>query len=201
MFIQVIQGRVSDKDALRAQVDKWRSNVAPGATGWLGSTSGVTADGRSVAVVRFESEDAARLNEKRPEQDAWWSETAALFDGDPTFAESGDVDVEQEGDPSSAGFVQVMRGQSSDPERARAIMNNDSLDWRSLRPDVLAMVSVNEPGGRWTNVIYFPSEAAAREGEAKPMPPEAEAMMGELMSLAVGEVEYFDLTDPWLHAP
>ena len=80
-------------------------------------------------------------------------------------------------------------------------MNNDSLDWRSLRPDVLAMVSVNEPDGRWTNVIYFPSEAAAREGEAKPMPPEAEAMMGELMSLAVGEVEYFDLTDPWLHAP
>ena len=89
MFIQVIQGRVSDKDALRAQVDKWRANVAPGATGWLGSTAGVTADGRSVAVVRFESEDSARQNEKRPEQDAWWSETAALFDGDPTFAESG----------------------------------------------------------------------------------------------------------------
>ena len=64
------------------------------------------------------------------------------------------------------------------------------------------MVSVNEPDGRWTNVIYFPSQAAAREGEAKPMPPEAEAMiLGELMSLAVGEVEYFDLTDPWLHAP
>jgi hypothetical protein len=33
------------------------------------------------------------------------------------------------------------------------------------------------------------------------MPPEAEAMMSELMSLSVGEVRYLDLKDPWLDAP
>jgi len=201
MFVQIIQGNVSDRDALKRQVDVWRAEVAPGADGWLGSTAGVTADGRSVAVVRFESEDAARRNEKRPEQDAWWRATAGVFDGEPAFSESSDVDVDQQGDPGGAGFVQVMRGKTSDPERARALMNDHALDWHEMRPDVLAMVSVNEPDGRWTNVIYFPSESAAREGEAKPMPPEAEAMMGELMSLAVGDVEYFDLTDPWLEAP
>jgi hypothetical protein len=201
MFVQVIRGRVSDKDALKAQIDRWRNDVAPGAAGWLGSTSGVTDDGRAIAVVRFESEDAARENERRPEQDAWWSETAGLFDDDPSFTESSTVDVEQQGDPDAAGFVQVMRGQTSDPDRAKELMDDDSLDWRSARPDVLAMVSVNEPDGWWTNVVYFNSEAEAREGEAKPMPEAAQAMMQELMSLAVGEMEYFDLKEPWLHTP
>jgi hypothetical protein len=201
MFVQVIEGRVSDKGALRAQLDRWLSEVSPGATGWLGSTSGVTEDGRSIAVVRFESEDAARMNEKRPEQDAWWSATASLFDGEPTFSESSDVEVDQVGDPNTAGFVQVMRGQTSDVARSREIMSNDTFDWRGARPDILGMVNVTEADGHWTTVIYFTSEAAAREGEAKEMPAEAQEMMQELMSLGIGEVQYLDLKDPWLESP
>jgi hypothetical protein len=201
MFVQVIEGRVSDKDALRARLDTWLSDVAPGAIGWLGSTSGVTEDGRTIAIVRFESEEAARQNEKRPEQDAWWAETAQVFDGEPSFSESNDVEVDENKDPDAAGFVQVMRGQTSDPARAREIMSDDSVDWRSARPDILAMVNISEADGRWTTVVYFTSEADAREGETKPMPPEAEAMMTELMSLSVGEVDYIDLKDPWLESP
>jgi hypothetical protein len=201
MFVQVIEGRVSDPEALQSQLDKWRSDVAPGAPGWLGATSGTTEDGRSIAIVRFESEDAARQNEKRPEQDAWWSETAKVFDGEPTFSESNEVEVDQSGDPGEAGFVQVMRGQTSDPDRAREIMSDDSIDWRSMRPEILAMVTINEPDQRWTNVIYFTNEADAREGEAKPMPAEAQAMMEELMSLSVGDVQYFDLKTPRLESP
>jgi hypothetical protein len=201
MFVQVIEGRVADPEGLQRQLDKWRSEVAPGATGWLGATSGTTEDGRSIAIVRFESEDAARQNEKRPEQDAWWSETAKVFDGDPSFSESSEVDVDQNGDPGEAGFVQVMRGQTSDAERAREIMSDSSVNWQEVRPDVLAMVTINEPDGRWTNVVYFTDEAAAREGEAKEMPAEAQAMMEELMSLSVGDVQYFDLRQPRLESP
>jgi hypothetical protein len=201
MFVQVIQGRVPDKGALKAQLDRWLSEVAPGATGWLGSTSGVTDDGQSIAVVRFESEDAARLNEKRPEQDAWWSGTAGLFDGEPTFSESSEVEVDQVGDPNAAGFVQVMRGQTSDVARSREIMSDDAFDWHEARPDILGMVNVTEAEGHWTTVIYFASEAAAREGEARTMPAEAQEMMQELMSLSVGEVSYLDLKEPWLSSP
>jgi hypothetical protein len=200
MFVQVIEGRVSDPDALQTQLDKWRSDVAPGASGWLGATSGTTEDGRSIAIVRFESEDAARQNEKRPEQDAWWSETAKVFDGEPTFSESNDVEVDQVGDPDQAGFVQVMRGQTSDADRAREIMSDSSFDWKGLRPDILAMLNINEPDGRWTNVIYFTNEAEAREGESKEMPAEAQAMMEEVMSLSVGDVQYFDLKQPRLES-
>src|SRR5664279_3055306 len=83
MFVQVIQGQVSDATQVRAQLDRWVAKMAPGAVGWLGSTSGVTDDGRLVALVRFESEEVAQQNGDRPEQTAWWEQTATLFTDEP----------------------------------------------------------------------------------------------------------------------
>jgi hypothetical protein len=81
MFVQVIQGQVADAGPVREAFDRWARELAPGATGWLGSTAGVTDDGRLIALARFESEDAARRNSGRPEQDRWWAETARLLTG------------------------------------------------------------------------------------------------------------------------
>jgi hypothetical protein len=55
---------------VRAQLDKRVAEVADGAIGWLGSTGGVTDDGRLVALVRFESAEAAQQSSDRPEQTA-----------------------------------------------------------------------------------------------------------------------------------
>jgi hypothetical protein len=85
VFVQVIQGQVADAAKVRAAMDRWGQELAPGASGWLGSTAGVTEDGRLVALARFESEEAARRNSQRPEQDQWWTQTATLFSGEPTF--------------------------------------------------------------------------------------------------------------------
>ena len=61
MFIQVMQGRATNPDGIHAELDRWRAELQPGADpgadGWLGSTSGVTDDGRFIAVVRFASEE------------------------------------------------------------------------------------------------------------------------------------------------
>ena len=155
MFVQVIQGHVSDAAQVRAQLDRWVQEVAPGAVGWLGSTSGVTDDGTLIALARFESGEAARQNSDRPEQTAWWEQTAALFTGEPVFHNSTSVGADTPGDPSRAGFVQVMQGRSSDPDRARELMANDPTDWREFRPDILGTVSVGHDGGAWTMAIYF----------------------------------------------
>ena len=66
-----------------------------------------------------------------------------------------------------------MQGRSSDPERARALMNEDQTDWESFRPDILGTMSVHHDGDAWTMAIYFTSEEAAREGERKEPPAEA----------------------------
>ena len=91
MFVQVIHGRVTSPEQVRAALDRWSGQLAAGAEGWLGSTAGVTGDGRFVALARFESEQAARRNSERPEQGAWWAETAKCFDGQATFLDCPQV--------------------------------------------------------------------------------------------------------------
>jgi hypothetical protein len=202
MFAQVIQGRTSDAEGLRAAMDRWVQELAPGSIGWLGSTGGVTDDGRFVAVARFESADAAARNSDRPEQSRWWEETQRLFDGEVTFRDSEDVTVDLQGDPDRAGFVQIMQGHVTDADRAKQLMADMNTEaMAAMRPDVIGSVSIGHEGGDWTQVIYFTSEAEAREGEKKEPPPEMQAVMDEMMKLSAGPPDFFDLRQPALHSP
>ena len=201
VFVQVIQGQVDDAGKVRAAMDRWAAELAPGADGWLGSTAGVTEDGRFIGLARFESEEAARRNSDRPEQDRWWAETSRLFRGEASFRDSSDVTLDLPGDPDQAGFVQVMQGRGTDPDRARELMADDSPAWAGFRPDIIGSVAVGHEGGAWTMAIYFTSEAEAREGERKEPPPELKAQMDEMAALSVGEPEFFDLRQPWLYSP
>jgi hypothetical protein len=201
MFVQVIEATTSDPAAVRAAMDRWMAELAPGATGWLGSTAGMTPEGRMVAVVRFDSEEHARANSDRPEQGEWWGEMAKLFDSDPVFRDSTRVLVDVRGNPDDAGFVQVMQGASSDPDRAWKLMEQDDTDWSAFRPDILGSVSIGHADGRWTMVNYFTSEAEARAGEQKEAPAELQQQMEELMSLSTGEPEFLDIPEPWFSSP
>jgi hypothetical protein len=199
MFAQTIRGKVSDPAAVRSTVDRWMSDLGPTATGWLGSTSGVTDDGQLVVLVRFDSEESARANSDKPEQGEWWAEMEKLLDGEATFRDSTDVTVEA-GDLDSAGFVQVILGKVTDPERVKELMAPDPAA-AEARPDILGSVSVGYDDGGYAYVVYFKSEVEAREGEKKQMPPEMMAAMEEMMSLSVGPQEYLDLKTPWLDSP
>jgi hypothetical protein len=201
MFVQVIESRTTDADRLHEALDRWDRELSDGAIGWLGSTEGVTDDGRFMAVVRFESEAAARRNSQRPEQDQWWRETSQLFSEPATFHESTDVIEDIAGDPDRAGFVQFMRGRGSDPDRARELMTQDSGEWAKFRPDLLGSVAVQYPDGSYTMAMYFTSEKEARLGEKKEPPPKLKANMDEMMSLSIGETEFLDIHNPWLYSP
>jgi hypothetical protein len=201
MFVQVIQGRVSDPKAAKGALDEWLRDVSPGAEGWLGSTGGVTEDGRLVALARFESAEAARRNSDRPEQDAWWAGFSNLFTSEAIFADSEDVIVDLVGDPNQAGFVQVMRGEGTNTERARELMTQGSDKWAEYRPDILGSVTSLHPGGGYTMCMYFTNEAEARAGEKKEPPAELKAQMDEMNALQTGPPEFFDLKQPWLMSP
>ncbi len=201
MFAQIIRGKVTDPDAVRLVVNRWMRDLGPKATGWLGSTGGVTDDGQLFVLVRFESAEAARANSDKPEQGQWWAEMEKLLDGQATFRDSTDVYVQAAGDPDSAGFVQVMMGQSSDPERSAQLMTDTLPARRALRPDIIGSVIAGHGDGKFTMVIYFASEEAAREGERKEIPPELKDSMTEMMALVVGMPEFLDLRRPWLDSP
>ena len=197
MFAQVIQGRTSDADGVRAALDRWLQDVRPGSVGWLGSTVGITDDGTVIAVARFESAEAASRNAQRPEQGRWWEETSRLFDGDVSFRDSEDVTVDLQSDPDQAGFVQVMQGRVTDADRAREVMAQIPGDvMAAYRPDLLGSVMIGHEDGAWTQVLYFTSEAEARAGERKEPPRELQVAMEDMGKLSVGETTYFDLKQP-----
>ena len=201
MFAQVIQGRTADPEIIRTATDRWVEQLSAGAEGWLGTTAGVTDDGRFVVVVRFESAEAARRNSDRPEQGRWWAETSAAFE-DVTFLDSEDVLVELTGDPEQAGFVQVMQGRVTDADRARKIMAELPPDlMATFRPDVLGSVMISADDGRWVQVVYFTAEEEARAAERKEPPAELAEAMQEMGSLSVGETEFLDLRRPVLSSP
>jgi len=201
VFAQIIRGKVTDPSAVRPVVDRWMKELGPTAKGWLGSTSGITDDNELFVLVRFESEEAARANSDKPEQGAWWAEMEKVFDGEPTFRDSNNVIVPSADAPDTAGFVQVMDGQSSDPDRSVQLMDSSREARVAHRPDILGSITVGHGEGKFTMVIYFESEEAARKGESKPLPAELQAQMQEMMSLSVGQPEFLDLKAPWLDSP
>src|SRR6476659_8524701 len=139
MFAQIIRGKVSDAKAVDANFNRWSKELAPGAKGWLGTTGGVTDDGQLFIMVRFKSEEAARANSKRPEQDQFWSETSKLFDGEPTVQDSTNVYVDTRGGVNSAGFVQVVHGQLRDAGRGFELMG-ENASYRKSRSDILGII-------------------------------------------------------------
>jgi len=201
MFVQVIQGKVSDAGEARAAFDRWVQELAPSATGWLGSTAGVTEDGQLIAMARFDSEESARRNSDRPEQGQWWEQTSKIFTEEATFKDSTEVDIDQPGDPDKARFVQVIQGRSSDPARARELMQDNPDSWAAFRPDILGSVGAGHDGGAYTAVLYFTTEEEAREGERKEVPPEMQGQMDEMGKLEIGEPTFLDIKEPWLYSP
>ena len=198
MFVQVIQGRASDPAGIRKQMERWDQDIKPGADGFLGSTAGVAEDGTFITAARFESEDAARRNSERPEQGQWWEETSKYLEGDASFYDCKDVDIFGGGGSDDAGFVQVIQGYTDDPAKLREgaeAMNDPSM--RDHRPDVIGGFTAWGPDNGFSDFIFFTSEAAAREGEKKEMPPEMQKSFEEYQSL-VRDVKYIDLKEPLL---
>lgn len=198
MFIQVIQGRCTQQDALRAHAERWVRDLAPQAPGWLGGTYGFTDDGVFVGVIRFESAEAAAANSRRPEQEAWWAEAEPLFDGPVEFHDADRVMLMLDGGSDDAGFVQVLRGRIDDPALIEAELGEMSNLLHASRPEIIGSTLAIEQDGTFTETVFFTSEEAAREGEQRAMPlTDSARHLMEDWQQHTHDVTYLDLHQPW----
>jgi hypothetical protein len=140
VFIQIIQGRATNPDGIRTELDRWKAELAPGADGWLGSTAGITDDGYFIAVVRFASEELARRNSDRPEQDAWSSQLAQHL-AEVAFHDSTRVHTYKQGGSDQAGFVQIIQGHSPDLDRLAALGRAQEPQMAEQAPHILGMTA------------------------------------------------------------
>jgi hypothetical protein len=198
MFVQVIRGKAKDAAALKSAVDKWQTELRPGAKGFLGGTGGVADDGTAIQVVRFESQEAAEANAARPEQSDWWNnEMSKNYDGDVQFFNCTKTALVQGGGSNDAGFVQVMAYRTKDADAVLRFAK-EMDDTAPARPDVIGAMTAVADDGNVFDVIYFTSEEEARKNEGTEMPAEMQEMVKKLEEIVEGDVEFIDLRQPWL---
>ena len=196
MFIQIIQGKCTRQDEMRAMADAWSKELGPTADGWLGGTYGFTDDDEFVAVVRFEDREKAMANSRRPEQTAWSEKMMSLMDGTVEFHDCDDVTLLMDGGSDDAGFVQVIRGRVDDPERLKAMMTSDPTTLHEMRPEIIGGTLAIEADGTFTETIAFTDEASARKGEAIEPPEDVRSELEYAMQGAT----FYDLHHPWFES-
>jgi len=198
VFIQIIQGRCTRQDELKAQLEAWRARYADSVEGWLGGTYGFTDDDLFVGVVRFESKAAATANSRRAEQGEWWAETEKCFDGPVEFHDCDKVLMMLDGGSDEAGFVQVIRGKVDDPALLEADLDQMSNMLHEARPEIIGSTFAIEEDGTFTETVAFTDESAAREGERRAMPMTDEVRhLWEDWDRMTRDVTYLDLHHPW----
>jgi hypothetical protein len=202
VFVQVFLGQVTDAGRVRAALDDWVERLAPGAQGWLGSTSGVTDDGTFIGAARFASADAARRNSGRAVQGEWWAGLSKLFSSAVAVHDCSEVDVVRGGGSDRAGFVQVTQGRTTDVGRMREIAAVFEQYFPHLRPDLLGFLAGwhDDEYGAFTQIAYFTSEEEARAAEKREFPTEAAEAQREGVEL-MQDLHFYDLRKPWLHSP
>ena len=195
MFVQVIRGQATNRAGLRRQWERWDEELQPSAVGYIGSTAGVADDGTFIAIVRFESEAAARSNSAREDQTRWWQETRQHLDPDVTFLDSTETDEWAKGGSDAAGLVQIRQGVSNDPARLLDLyVRQQPIRMGPYRPEVIGGLFVWHGNGHFTLSAYFTSEHAARDGEKLN---EFKSFYDDI-SAVMQDLTYIDLRDPWL---
>ncbi|HEV7754787.1 MAG TPA: hypothetical protein VGO94_02910 [Mycobacteriales bacterium] len=190
MFLQVYRGRVTDPEEVHAALHRWSDTLGPG---WVGTTAGVTSDGRSITLVRFESADTATPTDAG---DAWWAQMCGLSAEPMTRQDCPRVMTQLGGDSADAGYVQVLQGRISDLERLQQVLA-DASGWQAeTRTDIMGGLMGLHGDGGFTQAVYFSSEDAAWEG-ARTQPPVDTTALDEL----VGDLTFFDLRRPWAYSP
>ena len=197
MFVQVIEGKTDDPEAVHKRLDIWQRDLMPGAIGYLGSTAGCTDSGDCILIARFESRESAQRNSDRPEQGAWWAETKKCFTGPVRFHDTDDVQLMTHGELDQAHFVQIMEGHCADRDRAVELEHDADPLLANARPDLLGSVTAFFGDDEFTEVAYFTSERAARAAEGREMPDEMASTFAEWDRLMKVD-RYIDITDPWL---
>lgn len=195
MFVQVIRGTAKDPEALGTRVASWEQELKPGAAGFEGALSGLARSGEWFTMVRFDTAENATANSERAEQGAWWEETAALYEGEPSFVQGDDVEIVLGGAAPDADFVQVMVGRAADRATLREIEEEMTPILAEVHPGFRGSVRLWN-GNDFIEAIYFSNEEEARAGEqAMNDHPEMQSLMEKMVGLNEG-LEFLDIAAP-----
>lgn len=172
MFVQIIKSPVRDAAGMRRHFFDGVERLHPTAVGWLGATSGVTADDVWINVICFESPEAAARNSERPEQGQWWNEGERYRDGDAAFTDGTDVTILNGGPAPAPGFVRLVEAPVTDRPRVEAVLAGAERGLAIWHDDSVTVVRTH------------------------PARPDTDPLVDELRALSA-TVQVHDIAEPW----
>jgi hypothetical protein len=198
VFVRVLQGLVGDERGVRAELDRWRRELAPGG-GWRWLTAGVADGAELVALFAFDGPAAAR--QARPDAAGWQAALERHLIGPAGWHDCLAVHELKGGAAADAGFVVVVQGRLADPARLAAMRGQVERTLRAHAPQVLGVVTAEhaDDPGAFTEATYYTSERAARAAERE-MPVEVAVQLGTVRSYLEG-LRFLELRDPVLERP
>lgn len=169
MFVQVVTGRpLAHQTALQAW-HNWLKEVGSRLPGWLGGTSGISPDGKFIALLRFEAITAGVFTSERPGEDKWWADVTRCFAEAPIVVDSSEVDVAMTGSPEEASSVQFVLARTRNPARVRRLNARLKPLVARHHPDVIGNIVAWHSNGDMTEAVYFaPAGSATKRDGALP---------------------------------
>lgn len=195
MFVLEVDARTARPEAVRERVLAWPAEVGVHATGWLGSTGGVSPDGHFLLLMRFASQEAAWITSDLPSNQRWWEACRGSLETEPAFQESTEVIGILRGGSDDAAAVVVTRGAAS-PLRMRENLRRLESLTADERAGLIGGIVAWHGGERFTEILY----ASARPEELRRLSAEPTPLGRFMADVSTGAQE-IDLDDPWLLSP
>ncbi|MFP5218511.1 MAG: hypothetical protein ACLGIG_02060 [Actinomycetes bacterium] len=179
MPVQYVEAQTTGGESARAALSRLSDAVG---------VAGVSDDGRLVALLDVGSGAQLGGGEHAPWDATLQAASAREVRVEPAVESSAFV----AGVPVRCGFAQVLRGRVPDRFEFERVLRADAEWLARERPEILGGLLAWHGGNRFTLVVCFTDEAAARAGEAK----NAESPGADIDQL-MDDVTYVELRDPW----
>jgi hypothetical protein len=198
MFVLKAKARTTRPDAVREHVLAWSADVGSIATGWLGCTSGVSADGHWIFLMRFVSPEAAWITSDLPGYERWWRACRHDLSTPPVFAESTRVRGILRGGSDDAATVTITDGIAS-PEQLSAIVGRLENLAPAERAAVIGGFIAWHDHEQFTEALYLAGKWAQFRQLGTTSPPLGRFVDDHVAT--VRDARVANLHDPWLTSP
>ncbi len=188
MFLELVQGRAVSEAALRSAWEQVLATIAEEATGWIGATSGAAAHGGFVAILGFESEEAARISMGRLDESATWNPLEPLL-ADLRFRELPHVRAFGVAGLGDADLVEVTQGSANDVGRLLSVVEGSARAVLADEAPFLGTLVAWDDSAFAVNVLYRRASEGVVASTPDPVRQDAPILLDQSVQL--------DVVDPW----
>jgi hypothetical protein len=188
VFVELVQGTAVDEAALRRAWDRTLATIADEAEGWLGATSGVAPGADFLALLGFDSEEAARITMGKLHLRATWDELRPLV-ANLRFRELPHVRAFGVAEVVDADVVEVTHGPANDIGRVVSVFEGAGQEVRAAQAPVLGGLLAWDDSAYAVSARYRRSSEAAAAASRDPLRDDAPMLLEQAAEL--------ELSGPW----